>query len=127
MAGFYNTHIMPRLVEISCGVGIIQAQRGMIIPQATGVVVEIGIGPGHNLKFYDTQKIKHLIGIDPVTNMTDLAKGRLGETLFDVEILNASAEDIPIDSNFADTVVLTYSACTIPLVENALSEECAEF
>ncbi len=107
---------------MACGAGAIGAQRAMIVPHASGIVVEIGIGPGHNLPFYDTENVKHIIGIDPVVQMTDLAKKRMDASPVDVEILNASAEDMPIDSNFADTIVLTYSACTIPSAERALAE-----
>ena len=122
MAGFYDRHILPRLVDLACGVGAIARQRAMTVPLASGVVVEIGIGPGHNLPFYDRDKVTHVTGVDPGVEMTALAKKRLQETPLDVEILNASAEDMPIDNNFADTVVLTYSACTIPSAERALAE-----
>ena len=120
MAGFYDRHILPGLVNLACGAGAIGAQRAMIVPHATGVVVEIGIGPGHNLPFYNAENVKHIIGIDPGVEMTDLAKKRMEKTSVDVEIINASAEDMPIDSNFADTIILTYSACTIPSAERAL-------
>ncbi len=113
---------MPRLVNMACGVGAIAKQRAMTVPQASGVVVEIGIGPGHNLAFYDAAKVKHIIGVDPVKEMTALAKKRLEASPLEVEILNASAEDMPLDNNLADTVVLTYSACTIPSAETALAE-----
>ncbi len=113
---------MPRLVNVACGVAAIAQQRAMTIPQAVGVVVEIGIGPGHNLAFYDGEKVKHIIGVDPVAEMTALAKQRLQQAPLDVEIISASAEDMPLDDNLADTVVLTYSACTIPSAELALAE-----
>jgi len=66
MTGFYDRHIMPKLVNLACGVGAIARQRAMTVPQAHGVVVEIGFGPGHNLAFYDVAKVKHIIGVDPV-------------------------------------------------------------
>ncbi len=122
MTGFYNKHIMPRLVDISCGASVIGDERGKIVPQAEGVVVEIGVGSGHNLPFYDVQKVKRIIGIDPVREMTALANKRLEETPLDIEIVNASAEDMPMENNMADTVVLTYCACSIPSVDLALSE-----
>jgi len=122
MTGFYDRHIMPKLVNVACGVAAIAKQRAMTIPHAAGVVVEIGIGPGHNLAFYDASKVKHIIGVDPVAEMTALAKTRIEKTPLEVEILSASAENMPLDNNLADTVVLTYSACTIPVAERALAE-----
>jgi ubiquinone/menaquinone biosynthesis C-methylase UbiE len=122
MRGFYDRYIMPRLVNLACGVGTIATQRAMTVPHASGIVVEIGFGPGHNLAFYDAAKVKHIIGVDPVTEMTALAKKRLETSPLDVEILTASAEDMPLDNNLADTVVLTYSACTIPSAPAALAE-----
>ena len=122
MAGIYDTHIMPRLVNCACGVSAITKQRLLSIPHATGTVIEIGIGPGHNLAFYDTEKVNHIIGVDPVHEMTDLAKRRIDATPISVELLSVSAEDMPIDSDYADTIVLTYSACTIPSAEKALAE-----
>jgi len=113
---------MPRLVNLACGVGAIRQQRALTVPHASGVVVEIGIGPGHNLAFYDEAKVKKVIGVDPVKEMTALAQDRLAQSPLEVEILSASAEDMPIDNNVADTVVLTYSACTIPSAEKALAE-----
>ncbi len=113
---------MPKLVNVACGVAAIAKQRAMTIPEACGVVVEIGIGPGHNLAFYDATKVKRIIGVDPVTEMTALAEKRMRQTPLEVEIINASAEDMPLDNNLADTVVLTYCACTIPVAELALAE-----
>lgn len=122
MAGFYDRHIMPRLVNIACGMKAIHDQRALTIPHAEGVVVEIGIGPGHNLPFYDTEKIKHIIGVDPVAEMTALAQARLAECPLNVDIMQTSAEDLALDNNMADTIVLTYTACTIPLVGEAMVE-----
>lgn len=122
MTGFYNRHILPRLVNIACGTGAIRDQRALIVPLAKGVVVEIGIGSGHNLPFYRAENVKHLIGVDPGTEMTALARQRLDQSPLEVELINVSAEDMPIDDNSADTIVLTYSACTIPSAEKALAE-----
>jgi len=122
MAGFYDRHILPRLVDLACGAGSIAQQRAKVVPEASGVVVEIGMGPGHNLPYYDADKVKHIIGVDPGKQMTDRAEKRLEESPLEVEIINASAEDMPIGTAFADTVVLTYSACTIPSAEQALAE-----
>jgi ubiquinone/menaquinone biosynthesis C-methylase UbiE len=93
-----------------------------MIPLAEGVVVEVGFGSGLNLAYYDTAKVKRVVGVDPDRTMLALAGPQSHGMPFDVERLRASGESMPLTDNFADTVVVTYALCTIAKPEAALME-----
>ena len=112
--GWYDRVISPWLVHGACSLPPISHQRQQIVPLAEGVVVELGMGTGLNMPFYDANKIKKLIGVDPGEGMMKHAKGVAEKMPFDVELHVTGAEAIPLEDNSADTVVVTYSFCTIP-------------
>lgn len=121
--GFYARQIVPRLVDLACGVRPVARQRGKIVPKAKGVVVEIGIGSGLNLPFYDVGDVKKVIGVDPAPPLALARATARGEGRpFEVELVEASAEKIPLEDKCADDVVITYSLCTIPNPAAALAE-----
>ena len=120
--GFYDRHIAPRLVHCACSLKPISAQRAKVVPHAEGVVLEIGIGSGHNFKFYDPGKVCRVIGIDPDATLTKIARKRTENANIEVEILQQGAEAMTLDDNLADTAIITYAMCTIPQVEAALGE-----
>lgn len=118
----YEKYLLPRIVNFTCGLKPMMKQREKVVPLAKGRVLEIGIGSGLNLPFYTPGMVKHLWGLDPSQETWALAKDKLGTLNFDVEFIEASAEDIPLDSGCADTVLITYTICTIPNVLTALRE-----
>jgi len=118
--GFYAKYILPRVAHFVCSHKIIRQQREKVVPLATGRVLEIGIGSGLNLPFYDPQKVQHVWGLDPHAEMWNLANPR--NFPFDVEFLQAPAERIPLDDGIADTVVVTYTLCTVVDALEALGE-----
>lgn len=120
--GLYARHILPRLLDRACAIGPIEKQRAKIVPLAEGRVVEIGIGSGLNLPFYDPAKVTSITGIDPDEHIWKRGQKRRDACDIPIERLGLSGESIPIDNNFADTVVVTYSLCTIPDPIAALSE-----
>ena len=120
--GFYNRHILPRCLDMACGIGPIEKQRAKIVPRAQGHVVEIGIGSGLNLPFYDAAKVERVTGIDPDDAIWKRAAERVAACDFPVERLGLSGEAIPLESGCADSVVVTYALCTIPDPLAALSE-----
>jgi ubiquinone/menaquinone biosynthesis C-methylase UbiE len=97
-------------------------QREKVVSLAEGRVLEIGIGSGLNLPFYASGKVQHVWGLDPSREMWVLADKTVGEVDFDVEFIEAAAEKIPLDDGSADTVLVTYTLCTIPEVLIALGE-----
>ena len=120
--GLYQKLILPHLLDCACGMKAIARQRQKIIPLAHGHVVEIGIGSGRNLPFYDQSKVDKLIGIDPDVHVWKRAKKARDKFYQPLQRLGLSGEAIPLPDACADTVVVTYSLCTIPDPVKALKE-----
>ncbi|REJ87356.1 MAG: SAM-dependent methyltransferase [Planctomycetota bacterium] len=118
--GFYARHIEPRLVSCLCGMNVISEQRRNVTPLAGGRVLEVGFGSGLNLPHYDAEKIDHLWALEPSETMRSLAAKRMATSPFPIELLDLPGEEIPLDDDSADTVVITYTMCTIPDAASAL-------
>jgi ubiquinone/menaquinone biosynthesis C-methylase UbiE len=112
--GFYDRHILPRFINCACGTKPIMKQREKVVPMASGTVLEIGIGTGLNLPYYNAQKVQRLIGLDPSEESWVLAADRAKNLDFEVEFVGLPGEQIPLDDDSVDTVMVTYSLCTIP-------------
>lgn len=120
--GWYDRHVMPRLVAGLCSMPAVRRHRRRILPEAHGRVLEVGIGPGHNLALYDARKVERVFGVDPVAEMTARAAPAIAACGIPVEMIAAGAEAIPLEKGSADCAVLTYTACTLPDVPTALAE-----
>lgn len=120
--GFYAKHILPCCLDKACSIGPIEKQRAKIVPHAKGKVLEIGIGSGLNLPHYDPAKVEKVTGVDPDEHIWKRSQMRRDAVQFPVERIGLSGEDIPIESDSMDTVVVTYSLCTIPDPVKALQE-----
>lgn len=118
----YNKFVLPKVINWACSQKPNMIQRAKIIPQAQGTVLEIGVGSGLNLPFYDKAHIKHLTAIDPSVETWDKNKFDIQKLPFNFEFIKAYAEAIPADNNCFDTVVMTYALCTIPDTQKALEE-----
>lgn len=112
--GFYDRHVLPRFINCACGSKPIMRQREKVVPFATGTVLEIGIGTGLNLPYYDSSKVERLIGLDPSEESWELAGARAKDIGFPIEFIGLPGEQIPLDDHSVDTIVMTYSLCTIP-------------
>ena len=115
----YNKYILPSLIISGCNKKPQMKQREKIIPFAEGKVLEVGIGSGLNLRFYDPNKVTELIGIDP---SLELWKKRdpIEELGFHYEFIEGVAQDMPFEKHFFDTIVITYTLCSIPDFQTAL-------
>ena len=122
MTGWYERLILPRLIDVTCGLEQIAEQRRRIVPQATGRVLELGFGSGRNLPFYDPSRVEKLWGLEPSHEMLKLAGPRAAHGRFPVTFLRASAEAIPLGSGSIDTAVSTYTLCTVSDPLRALRE-----
>jgi ubiquinone/menaquinone biosynthesis C-methylase UbiE len=120
--GFYDKFLLPRLVHLTCGQNPAMRQREKVVPLAAGRVLEIGIGSGLNIPFYDENKVEHLWGLDPSAEMWSIAQKNAKQHHLDAEFIQSGAESIPLENNSADTVVMTYTMCTIPDAHAALDE-----
>ena len=122
MTGFYARHILPRCLDKACAVGPVEKQRAKIIPFAKGDVLEIGIGSGLNLPHYDPALVNSVTGVDPDAHIWARGQKRRDAAAFPVHRIGLSGEDIPMETDHVDTVVVTYSLCTIPDPVAALKE-----
>src|SRR5262249_6934725 len=120
--GFYDRHILPRLLESAMSTKPISYQRRKVVPRAEGRVLEVGFGAGHNLPFYDTAKVKSIWALEPAAEMRARAGARAAASPIPLEFLGLPGEQIPLDSEAADSIVITYTMCSIPDVRKALGE-----
>ncbi len=113
--GFYDKHVLPIVLNLSCGTKVVQRQRQCRLPRAV-----CGIGSCPNLPFYDPTKVERVIGLDPAEEMLTYARRKAGSLPFAVEYLALEGERIPLERQSVDTVLVTYTLCTIPDVAAAL-------
>lgn len=119
--GLYKKFVLPRLIHWAMRNKESARCRSQIIPEARGRVLEIGIGSGLNLPFYSSQVVS-VRGVDPSRELLRMARERAGSAAFPVELLNASAEELPLENASVDTIAMTWTLCSIPDAGKALSE-----
>jgi len=118
----YEKYILPKVVHWACDKRPSRIQRTKIVPLAKGDVLEIGIGSGLNLPYYNSEIIDSLTAIDPSNEIWQLNKNNIDRLKFDFKFINAFAEEIPLANSTIDSVVITYALCTIKDSEKALAE-----
>jgi len=119
--GFYRDRILPYLIHLSMRQRNLAAYRQRVIPTAEGRVLEIGIASGLNLPFY-AANVERVIGIDPSPKLLAMASKAASHFPVPLELIEGSAETIPLYNRSIDTVVTTWTMCSIPDVERALKE-----
>ena len=119
---FYDKYISPHFLNCACGTKPIQYQREKVVPLATGLVLEIGIGSGLNIPFYNTSKVTQVLGLDPSEELNRMARKVAEEKGLAVEFILGGAEAIALPDKHVDTVLVTYTMCTIPQVAEANKE-----
>jgi ubiquinone/menaquinone biosynthesis C-methylase UbiE len=117
----YEKYVLPRLIHLCGRSKWAIAERRKSIPLASGTVLEVGVGSGLNLPFYGPQ-VQKLYALDPAREAWRMARQRVREAPFPVNFLAASAERIPLQDRSVDTVVTTWTLCTIPNPRQALTE-----
>jgi SAM-dependent methyltransferase len=117
---FYRDRIYPRLVDILGDPPPIRKIRQQIISLARGDVLEIGVGSGANLLHYDATKVTKLYALEPNLGMIQLAQKQPRRTNLDIEYLDLPGERIPLEDGTVDTVVSTFTLCTIPGITAAI-------
>ena len=118
--GFYADRILPHLVDKACSTKPSRKQREKIVPRARGDVLEVGFGSGLNLPFYSPGEVRKILALEPSAGMRQKARPVVERSGLDVEFIDAPAEDIPLPPDSVDTVVISYTLCTIPDAEAAL-------
>jgi ubiquinone/menaquinone biosynthesis C-methylase UbiE len=119
---WYERHLLPTALDFACGMPMIGRMRQLVVPQARGRVLEVGIGTGLNMRYYDKSHVTHITGLDPALQLHALARERIAKAGLPVELVGLSAEKIPLPDAIFDTVVITYTLCTIPDAHSALLE-----
>lgn len=110
----YDKYILPSFLNCACGSKPINYQRQKVVPLADGIILEVGIGSGLNIPFYDRAKVEKLIGLDPSPELNAMAQKMADQHDLEVEFLLSGAENIPLPDDHVDTVLVTYTMCTIP-------------
>lgn len=118
--GFYSKYLLPRVVHFTCGLKPNMRQREKVVPHARGRVLEVGIGSGLNLPLYDSAKVTKIWGLDPSPEMTRLAEQAARSIQLEIEFIDLPADEVPLDDDSVDTVLVTYTLCTIPETTPAL-------
>ena len=119
---FYDKYILPKFLNCACGTKPINYQREKIVPLAKGIVLDIGIGSGLNIPFYNKSNIDRLYGLDPSEELLKIAKPLAKKNELEIEFLQCGAEAIPLPDQSIDTVLITYTMCTIPDIKLSNSE-----
>ncbi len=117
---FFRDEIYPRLVNMLGDPPPIREIRQKLIPMAEGKVLEIGAGSGANFVHYDATRVSKLYALEPNPGMIRLAQTQLHRTHLNIEFLDLPGERIPLEDDTMDTVVSTFTLCTIPGIGEAI-------
>jgi len=118
---FYQKWILPRLVDVAMRNRAATRYRSLIVPKARGTVLEIGVGSGLNLPFYGSG-VEHLYGLDPSEELLAMAGKKARAIAFPIDFIAHACEEIPLDDSSVDTVVMTWTLCSIADPAKALKE-----
>ena len=122
MTSFYDRHIMPRLIGCACASRPIMKQRQKVVPKAAGRVLELGIGGGLNLAFYDPARVDSVFGVDPSAELRQRAEAAPRPEGLKVEVREGTAEALPFGDASFDCVVCTFTLCSVQSPAAALAE-----
>ncbi|HYG28547.1 MAG TPA: class I SAM-dependent methyltransferase [Caulobacteraceae bacterium] len=122
MASLYDRYIMPALIGCACSTRPVMKQRAKVVPLAEGRVLELGIGGGLNLRFYDPAKVERVFGVDPSPELRRRAAAADRPEGLTVEVRDGTAECLPFEDASFDSVVCTYTLCSVQNPAAALKE-----
>lgn len=112
-ARWYDETILPKIVSMGCGTEEVEELRGEVVPRASGAVFELGCGGGFNQALYDSDAITSFSGIDPNPSLLDAARVRAREKGWEADIREGKGEAIPFGDGMFDTVVCTFTLCSV--------------
>ena len=98
----YDKYVLPKFLNCACGSKPVEYQRKKVVPNAEGIVLEVGIGSGLNLPFYDNSKVTRIWGLDPSEELSFMAKETAKNLDLDVKFISSGAEEIPLPDNYFD-------------------------
>lgn len=118
----YEDRILPYIIDRACSMGQVMKLRSQLVPQAKGVVLEVGMGSAINMEFYNPDQVDMVYGLEPSKGMRRKAGANLARSPIKVEWLELPGEKIPLADHSVDTVLLTFTLCTIPDWQAALKQ-----
>ena len=118
----YERHVLPKVLDACCSTKPVNYQRNKIVPYAKGKILEIGIGSGINIPFYDKANVEKIYGLDPSEELNNIAQKKAINNNLKIDFLLNGAEEIPLPANSMDTILITYTLCTIQDLESSLKE-----
>jgi ubiquinone/menaquinone biosynthesis C-methylase UbiE len=119
--GFYENRVLPHIVNLAMNTKAMKDERTRCLENITGTVLEVGFGTGLNLPHYP-RAVTKVVGVDPSETSARLARKRIAASPFPVELIGLSAEKIPVPDASFESIVSTFTLCTIPDVAGALLE-----
>jgi ubiquinone/menaquinone biosynthesis C-methylase UbiE len=119
--GFYRRHVLPSLIELTMRQQALLPYRQRVVGMAVGEVLEIGVGSGLNLPLYGAG-VRSVVGVEPSAELLDRARRRAAAAAVPVELIGSSAEVLPLADASVDTIVSSWTLCTIPDIARALAE-----
>lgn len=119
---FYDNYILPTVIDKACSTSPVMSARHSVVPQCQGVVLEVGMGSGINLPLYTPEKVDFIWGLEPSEGMRRKAQKNLAASDLEVRWLDLPGEKIPLEDDSVDTVLLTFTLCTIPDWRSALAQ-----
>lgn len=122
MTSLYDRYILPRFICCACASPPMMKQRAKVVPRATGKVLELGIGGGLNLAYYDPDKVTSVTGVDPSAELRARAALAPHDPRLAVEVVDGTAEALPFPDKSFDTVVCTFTLCSVASPKKALAE-----
>jgi len=119
--GFYERRILPHVINLAMDTKVLMEERTRCLRDVKGVVLEIGFGTGLNLPHYP-RTVTRVVGVDPSETSVRLARKRIAASSFPVETIGLSAEKLPVPDGSFESIVSTFTLCTIPDVGGGLLE-----
>ncbi|HEY9090070.1 class I SAM-dependent methyltransferase [Parasphingorhabdus sp.] len=122
MPNLWEKHAVPRLIKFACSQPAVMKDRSHIVPKAQGHVLELGCGGGINLQFYDRAKVTRLTGLDPSAELLDYTRKEAQKLDFAMDILDGVGEAMPFADNSFDTLLTTFTLCSVQDGKQVLKE-----
>lgn len=122
MPNFWEKHAVPRIIKFACSQPAVMKDRSEIVPRAQGEVLELGCGGGINLQFYDRSKVDKLTGLDPSAELLDYTRSEAKALGFEMDILDGIGEAMPFEDDSFDTVLTTFTLCSVQDGKQVLNE-----
>ncbi len=118
---FYENHLLPHVINLAMRNRQLLRYRRRVTSAALGRVLEVGIGSGLNLPLYQA-RVSEIVGLEPAPRLLAMAQRTANRCTVPVRLIEGSAESIPLDTHSIDTVITTWTLCTIPHAVIALQE-----